>query len=376
MKKVFILFIAIIFLIIFPAQADITFPSMLQEIEEEAFAGNEQLLSLVIPEGTSAIGRRAFYSCGRLRCVSLPSTLVSVGDEAFSGCAEAMYFQCPPGSPARDWAAASGFDYSAGTVCRALLIGQTYSGTSYVLQGSVNDMRSMNFCLQSMKTRAYQVSAKSNLTADGILSAISTVFSSAREDDISLLFFSGHGREDGSILGADLVPLSPARLKTAMDLIPGRKVIIVDACYSGNLIEEPDAQTTVSRSRGLKNPLSSFDSAFLSAFSTRSRSGEFASGAYYVLTSCRAVEESLESYISSGNNGRQMGYFSYYLCHGCGWDGTSMRACGLYADVNQDGAVTLQEAFAYAYENALQQNENQHALVFPANCTAFSPFRP
>lgn len=71
-----------------------------------------------------------------------------------------------------------------------------------------------------------------------------------------------------------------------------------------------------------------------------------------------------------------MSYFSYCLCRGCGWDGASMRACDLYTDVNRDHAVTIQEAFSYAYDSALLCNANRHALVFPADCTYFSPFRP
>ena len=70
-----------------------------------------------------------------------------------------------------------------------------------------------------------------------------------------------------------------------------------------------------------------------------------------------------------------MGYFSYALCLGCGWDGIANTQVDMAADVNGDGAVTLQEAFVFSDDLASGFNENQSAVVYPEGCTAFAPFR-
>lgn len=76
---------------------------------------------------------------------------------------------------------------------------------------------------------------------------------------MSLFYYSGHGANS---LGADGNPtsyhaalvgtfqtyVSIARLKTELDKIPGKKVIIIDACHSGQFIARDGAVTQVSSS--------------------------------------------------------------------------------------------------------------------------------
>ena len=57
-----------------------------KEIGKAAFAGNCDLLSVVIPEGVEAIGSGAFESCECMESVSLPNGLLSIGTMAFCYC--------------------------------------------------------------------------------------------------------------------------------------------------------------------------------------------------------------------------------------------------------------------------------------------------
>ncbi len=55
-------------------------------IEDGAFSGCEDLVSVTIPENVTAIGDDAFMDCTNLKTVSLPESLVTVGKYAFDSC--------------------------------------------------------------------------------------------------------------------------------------------------------------------------------------------------------------------------------------------------------------------------------------------------
>ena len=373
-------------------------PTGTECIEEEAFRSCASIESVCVQEGVTQIGNRAFYECTALKEAQFPASLEEIGEDAFSDCGECLLIDCPPGSAAAAWAAVSHLDWDADTVCRGLSIGQTYTNTSYALIGPTYDMHAMAFCLRRMNRRNYTVTERSNLTVQEIRSAIAAAFSDAGENDISLLYYSGHGENDGSLLGSDMSILTPSELRTCLDAVPGRKVVIVDACYSGSLIQDQDSLTasvssdsfmtvesvdqSIDTGDDQNSDPASFTESFLGAFSDgdgsekrlRSR-GALQSEQYFVMASCQAAEESQEGYITSGGSGRYMGYFTYALCEGCGWNGVTNRECELLADGNADGVVTFAEAFGYASDWAVSRNENQHAAVYPEGCTWFSPFR-
>lgn len=56
------------------------------EIGGNAFAGNTQLRSAVIPNTVVIIGNSAFSGCSNLSVVKFSSSLLSIGDSAFAGC--------------------------------------------------------------------------------------------------------------------------------------------------------------------------------------------------------------------------------------------------------------------------------------------------
>jgi hypothetical protein len=85
----------------------IKLPNSLTELEDNAFASSgltavtlgtglkgipggafyrNPIITIVIPEGVTQIGVRAFLNCKQLTTVTLPSTLLEIENEAFSGC--------------------------------------------------------------------------------------------------------------------------------------------------------------------------------------------------------------------------------------------------------------------------------------------------
>ena len=361
---------------------------------------------MTLPESLVEIGDEAFAGCSALNAMSVPEGVGTVGENAFSECGEALLIVTGAGSEAvLNYARANQVDYRAGTRYRALLIGQVYEDSPVSrLVGPANDVEALRKRLLQI---GWEADVQKELTADGIRAAIGNAFGDATENDVSLFYYSGHGWEDGSLMGTDAEGIAPGSLRSALDGIPGRKVIIVDACYSGKLIEEEqvvqrgmalggaaedagpaEEPETMSDTGFAKEPetaeddgpgdesalAEAFVSSFQAAFRPRLR-GALNANDYFVITAARANETSMEDYISSGGCRKCMGVFTYYLCLGLGYDGVSGQQTGMNADSNGDGAVSVQEAYAYAAANALTINRDQHAAVWPDGCRWFAPFR-
>ena len=289
---------------------------------------------------------------------------------------------------------------------RALLIGNTYTGESNELPGCDNDVDGMRTMLGRMTATPYSVTVKKNIRAEEILSSISSTFGNASYNDVSLFYYSGHGANS---LGADGNPtsyhaalvgtfqtyVSIARLKTELDKIPGKKVIIIDACHSGQFIARDGTVTQVSSSAFNSQVVNLFanddqlsgdvsrtavvlaadGSELLSeeapAFIDRADDANFAKSGYYVITACRSEEKSVSTGYDSNGDGkidRYFGLFTYGLCYGNGWNlARNSAISSLNADLNKDSKVTLYEAYVYAKVMAQSHNPNQTAQIWPEN---------
>lgn len=345
--------------------AGLTLPQGTQRLEAGAFQNCAELQAVVAPEGLQSIGDAAFSGCRGLLEITLPGSLEAIGTDVLSGCSDSVWVHCPPSSAALAWARSVPLDYDADTVYRALLIGQSYTGTDKVLYGPANDARAMRFGLGNLTATSWSAVMVTNVSAAKLLTSISSTFAAATENDVSLFYYSGHGTEDGSLVGSDFQEVSPGALRQAMDAIPGRKIVIVDACYSGNLLPEYSSKGESS---------SGFNEHFLQAFSFRAR-GSSETGDYFVISSAGPRERAEEGSISSGRAAKIMGYFTHALCAGFGWDGITSRPCNIEADANADGAVSISEAAVYAIAAANSYNSGQNGLYYPLNASWFAPFR-
>lgn len=289
---------------------------------------------------------------------------------------------------------------------RALLIGNTYTGESNELPGCDNDVDGMRTMLGRMTATPYSVTVKKNIRAEEILSSISSTFGNASYNDVSLFYYSGHGANsvgaDGNptsyhaaLVGTFQTYVSIARLKTELDKIPGKKVIIIDACHSGQFIARDGTMTQVSSSAFNSQVVNLFanddqfsgdvnrtavvlaadGSELLSeeapAFIDRAGETNFAKSGYYVITACRSEEKSVSTGYDSNGDGkidRYFGLFTYGLCYGNGWNlARNAAISSLNADLNKDSKVTLYEAYVYAKVMAQSYNPNQTAQIWPEN---------
>ena len=352
-----------------PAGGRTELPGGLMVIEEEAFMNNASLQSVRLPQSTVEIGARAFFGCTSLSRIVIPSNVETMGEDCLSGCAGDLLIVTEKNSAAMAWAQTYNMDFQAGTRYCALLIGQTYGNHALfpTLYGPPNDLEAMARCLSRLEGTAYETVIEMDLTASGILSAIQQHFAGAEEQDVSLVYYSGHGNYSndaamrGALVGVDGKFVTAAQLRAALDAVPGRKIVIIDSCFSGGLIAGGEyGQTARGAKETPENGAEAFLDSFMEAFSRQTRSANYSR--YFLLTSAAENEEAYEDRVG----GRAMGLFTAAFVTGMGWNSLTQAPGAFLADRNQNGAVTLREAYEYTWGKMVL--EGQHVQVYPSSC--------
>lgn len=88
-------------------------PVGIETVDEEAFAGDTTIETVVIGKKASAIGKRAFAGCTGLKAVSIGSMDIEIADNAFEGCGSDIVFYAHDDSTARLWALAHGYEFES-----------------------------------------------------------------------------------------------------------------------------------------------------------------------------------------------------------------------------------------------------------------------
>ncbi|MCB9550282.1 MAG: caspase family protein [Myxococcales bacterium] len=145
---------------------------------------------------------------------------------------------------------------------------------------------------------------------------------------VLVVFYSGHADAEGLHLGGTSLPF--AALQAQIRALPARmKLLVIDACRSGN----------ATRVKGLR-PAPEFRVDF---------ADEALAEGMAIITSSTAGETSQES------DALQASFFSHHLVN-------ALRGAG---DRDGDGAVTLAEAYAYAYDGTLRSSGRTLDLQHP-----------
>lgn len=172
-------------------------------------------------------------------------------------------------------------------------------------------------------SRGYQrirVSVNQALDKQAFSDLVQAAYQGATQDDISLFYLSTHGiqmegNEDFYALlsdGQTETLLSGADIHETLSAVPGKKIVILDACYSGAAIN-----------KGMNTP---------------QVASRFAGPDFKVMTSAGGLEP---SFLWTDGAGTVQGgsFFAQALTEG-------ISAEGLYAaDQNRDGTITLDELY-------------------------------
>lgn len=224
----------------------------------------------------------------------------------------------------------------------ALLIGQSSSGDDVYasLPGCAEDVESMADMLGEMRGTPYQISVCLKLSGSGIRDAITETFRNAREEDVCLFYYAGHGRrsndasERGALMGADGENVPLDELCERLRAVQGQKILILDSCYAGSVIPHlvPE-QSTVSGMPPIHALL--------------------ATGPYAQAHSVQTVKSD-ESY----------GAFTKRLTTGSTTDKTKGY---MPADRDRDGAVSMMEAYYYVRSFSGDHDSGSTPMVYPEN---------
>ena len=193
-------------------------------------------------------------------------------------------------------------------------------------------------------------------TPDALQAAVADAFSGADEDDLSLVYLCTHGivsSDDGQTYlllsdGETESTLNSSQLAEMLSPIQGEKLLILDACFSGALLD----RETLARTPGEAAEQDAIVSPFLR------------DPTIHVLTSADA-HESGWYYSSSQLSTGAVSYFASALSAGLGLYGTPE------ADLDGDSLITLEEIHRYlrvAVPSSGSQllSANARAIVMPA----------
>lgn len=180
-----------------------------------------------------------------------------------------------------------------------------------------------------------QILIDESATRENILKTLKNTFSKADENDVVLLYFSGHGI-NGYYLPVDSDGyknrISYDEIKKILEGSAAKhKLCIADACYSGSLLAQRSA---------FGESLDLFYATF-----------EKTKGGTAFLLSSKQEELSLES------SGIRQGIFSHYLIKGL--KGAS--------DKNKDMVITIRELYDYVYYNVKEYSGNAQTPVIAGN---------
>ena len=170
----------------------------------------------------------------------------------------------------------------------------------------------------ALRDNQMRVLIDEDATRENIIKAMRSVFLKADDNDVVLLYFSGHGLP-GSFLPVDFDGFNN---KLQHDELQGilreskakHKLCLADACHSGTL--------TAMRSSAAENSIKKFYEAFAAS-----------DGGTALLLSSKGDEFSLE------DHGLRQGIFSHFLIRGLKGE----------ADGNSDKIVTISELFDFVY---------------------------
>ncbi|MBK8953966.1 MAG: caspase family protein [Saprospiraceae bacterium] len=237
-------------------------------------------------------------------------------------------------------------DYSKEVKIWAVIIGIARYEHMPVLKYSDDDAYKIYAFLKSpeggaLKDQQVKVLIDEDANRNAILTALNQVFLRADENDVVMLYYSGHGLE-GTFLPIDYDGIQNIlKHDEVKDIInksrAKNKICFIDACHSGSVLAQKG----------------SFSSSLMHFYEDLAQSK---GGTAFVMSS-KSKEYSLE------DGGLRQGVFSHFLIRGLKGE----------ADSDGDETIVLKELFEYIYKNVREYTGNVQTPMIAGDYDEFMP---
>lgn len=267
-----------------------------------------------------------------------------------------------------------GYEFT-GVKYRLFAVGNSAYQGDGKLPGCKNDLAVIRRAYQnaSFSGEPCRVYAKENLTGAQIrklLSAMSTQYS-ITENDVTVFYYSGHGMEgegyNGALCGVNWDLVTVDEVQKLLDRVPGKVIVILDCCLSGQYISSKSAMTgdAAAFASGVIN---AFSKSTATNYNARALTDSENKSKYKIITACAPREY---SYISEERN-NSMSVFTDYVALAMGEDLNAGGLLKMKGDANGDSVVTLHELYTYVnakVKSYVKRNPayKQTTMVWPQN---------
>jgi hypothetical protein len=234
--------------------------------------------------------------------------------------------------------------FTTGNLHKALTIGITDYDTASDLSLTDDDALDMETALGHAKMNYTIDRLLNRVTESDIEGAIADI-NDLDENSLFTFTYAGHGgysysQHESYLLMSDGGRLYMSELKALLDPLPGKKVIIIDACESGNFTALPDSEQAMQIAAREINER--FNRSVIDIFKTNGRT---TAQPYHIMTAANISQISWENTILKN------GIFSFFFLDGIGDVGENNPDqpfdSTFNADTDSNKAVTFSEAFAY-----------------------------
>ena len=258
------------------------------------------------------------------------------------------------------------WSFTVGNPHKGLLIGITDYDSASDLNLTDDDAINMKTALETT-IFGYDLNILLDRVVKEDIDSLITNVQGLNENSVFTFFYAGHGGYSYSTNESYLFLSNGYRfymseLRELLQQLPGKKLVVIDACNSGNFTQLLPGRDLVTAIRQANDQ---FNSGVINTFSQTTRNGE---PEFYVMTGSNISQSSWENSIL------QNGVFSFFLLDGIGDVGIDNPEeafdYSFDADINNDRIVTLSEAHAYAAPNVEQfvhdlNGYHQSVQVFP-----------
>jgi len=244
---------------------------------------------------------------------------------------------------------------------RGLTVGvNDYGGGGNDLDYTDDDANSMKITFENLSNNFTMQKQTGTVTKNQILNWLNAYVAGSSSNDVFVFQYSGHGYYSGGQSFLDLsngTALSMTELRTALSAIHGTKIVLIDACESGNFTELSSGREWSKLEK--VQQLERFNQGVIEVFEEDpQRRGSYDSNyEYYVLTGAAINQSSFEDgYLKQG-------YFSFFFADGLGNVGSSNPNAAFDSTYNADGYgpggvlnhnVTYKELYYYS-KNKVQE---------------------